>query len=69
MESPEWHVLEFRFDLEVKGALDDFEQENYMLKTIYSKHEFGIHGQDGAMQGGTGVREVTGSYGNNQGVR
>lgn len=38
MESPERHAVEFRFDPEVMGALDDFEQENHMMKTIYSKH-------------------------------
>lgn len=27
-----------RFDLEVMGDLDDFEQDNHMMKTTYSKH-------------------------------
>lgn len=38
VENPEWHAVEFIFDLEVMGAVDNFEQENLMMKTIYSKH-------------------------------
>lgn len=35
MESPEWEAVKFRFDLEVMGASDDFEQESYMTKQYF----------------------------------
>ena len=69
MGSPEYYAAEFRPDLEVMGALNDFEKENCMVKTLFLRHYFGICGWDGVVCRGAEVGEQAGSHSNNRGVR